>query len=51
MVQLVERPTLDSGSGHDPRVMRSSHLLGSALIVLEILSLPLVLSPVRFLSL
>ena len=31
MVQLVEDPTLDFGSGHDPRVVRSSPILGSTL--------------------
>ena len=30
--QSVERPTLDFGSGHDPRVMGLSLALGSALI-------------------
>ena len=31
MAQSVERPTLDFGSGHDPRVMGSSPTLGSTL--------------------
>ena len=33
VAQWVERPTLDFDSGHDPRVMGSSPLLGSALSV------------------
>ena len=48
MAQSVERPTLDLGSGHDPRVAGSSPVLGSVLTVqslLGILSLPLCLCP------
>ena len=33
VAQSVEHPTLDFGSGHDPRVMRSSPTLGSVLSV------------------
>ena len=33
VAQLVERPTLDLGSGHDPRVVRSSPALGFRLSV------------------
>ena len=55
MAQLVKRPTLDFGSGHDPRAVGSSPASGSALTVrglLGILSLPLSvsLSPARALS-
>ena len=45
--QSVQLPTLDFGSGHDPRVMGSSPALGSALTVqslLGMLSLSLSLS-------
>ena len=33
VAQPVERPTLDFDSGHDPRVMGSSPMLGSILSV------------------
>ena len=42
VAQLVEHPTLDFSSGHDPRVMGSSPVSGSTLNVEpKILSLPL----------
>ena len=47
VAQLVERPTLDFGSGHDVRVMGGSPGSGSAVTpqrLLGILSLPLSLS-------
>ena len=54
VVQLVEHPTLDSGSGHDPRVMGSSPMLGSTLSVQpawDSLPLSLCLFPLSLLSL
>ena len=33
MAQSVQPPTLDFGSGHDPRVIESSPTLGSTLSV------------------
>ena len=48
MAQSVERLTLDSGSGHDPKVVGSKPVLGSALSVetaWDSLSLPLPLTP------
>ena len=33
MVQSIERPMLDFGSGHDPHILRLSHVSGSALDV------------------
>ena len=48
MAQQVERPTLEGGLGHDPRVVRSSPVSGSVLtgrrllgILSLLLSLPL----------
>ena len=38
VAQLVEHPTLDFSSGHDPRVVGSSPALGSAWSLLQILS-------------
>ena len=45
MAQSVEWPTFDFGSGHDPRLMGSSPVLGSTLSVLEILSVSVSLPP------
>ena len=49
MAELVKRPTLGFGSGHDLRVVRSSlsQSLHWAWSLLEILSLPLPLLPSR----
>ena len=40
-IHTPEHPTLDFGSGHDPRVMGSSPALGSPKSLLKILSLSL----------
>ena len=54
VVQLVECPTLDFSSGHDPRVVGSSPhsgFMSSVWCLLKILSLPLTIFPAHSLSL